>query len=173
MEGRKLTVDFHYLAERPYQFQVYHRCLEALRNRGITCRFFPNGLVRAECDSDVFVVQHPSLLGGNAQKLSQPIIIEEREDISMPACREMLTLPNVVRCFKISVVRNDWVNLPNRYPNLWLLENQATRSTHRLLTHGDVAKLKPGIHSACSTECRRGLSGHAEGKTKTRGYTVR
>jgi hypothetical protein len=93
----------------------------------------------------MFVVQQ-KYIGDQPEKLGRPIIVEEKEDTSVPTAYKLLGVCNVVRLYKVSVVRRDWFGLPNKRPHVWLLEKTVERKEPPPLSEKEIAKVQPGIH---------------------------
>jgi hypothetical protein len=140
-----MKVDLHFYGKNPYQIQVYWRCRQAFKERGIELRFFPDTFPDVKSNAHVFVVQQMYFQKGLSERLGRPVIVEEKEDTSMPTARDLLSFKNVQCCFKVSVVRPDWMNLPTKRPFLWLLGEKSTKTKIRL-NEKDITKIRPGIH---------------------------
>jgi hypothetical protein len=142
-----VNIDVHYDAANLYQIAVYQRCQSAFLKHGINLNFCPNCPPDANSRADMFLVQ-PEFIGPDPQKLRRPIVVEERQDSSMPIAREVIVVPNVVRFFKVGVVRPEFINAKAERVHLWLLDRgtaEATCPTRRALSEQESAKVQPGI----------------------------
>ena len=144
-----IKIDFHYHSKDVYQIMVYQRYQEAFRARGFECRFFPDAFPDSDSQADLFVVQE-RFVGSLPEKLGRPIVVEERQDSSMPIAKDVVALENVVRFFKPSVVRPEYMNVRAERLHLWFLDQQTAEATYpqrrRNLTEEEIAKVQPGFH---------------------------
>ena len=127
---------------------IYRRYQDAFRARGFDCRFFPDALPDPGSPADLFVVQD-QCLGNSPEKLGRPVIVEERQDSSMPIAKELAALKNVVRFFKPSVVRPEYMNIRAERMHLWLLDKETAEASYprnrHHLTDEEIKKVRPGF----------------------------
>src|SRR6266481_2207915 len=128
-----IKIDFHHHSKSVYQIMIYRRYQDAFKARGFDCRFFPDAL------------PDPS----SPEKLGRPIIVEERQDSAMPIAKHVAALENVVRLFKPSVVRPEYMNIRAERMHLWLLDKETAEASYprnrHNLTDEEIKKVRPGF----------------------------
>src|SRR5579871_964898 len=143
-----MKIDFHYDGKNVYQIGVYRRLARAFKRKGLECRFMPDRYPDPHGDAELFVVQ-AEYTGEKPERLNRPIIVEERQDSCMPISRDVIALSNVIRFFKVGVVREQLINVRAERVHLWLLDPataESTCPTRRTLNSDEIKKVQPGIH---------------------------
>jgi hypothetical protein len=141
-------MDVHFFqrsSNKAYQFDVYRRCSAAFLRRDITCTFHVDEDPRLHTVGDLFVIQS-TCCDGDFGNIRMPFIVEEKSDASMPTCISSLGNPHLLRLFRVSVVKREWLNYPVNRVHGYLIDGVHTWPTRRMLGQEEAEKIVPGIH---------------------------